>query len=502
MGRRELEVCVIGAGMSGLLMGIRLKQAGVERFRIHEKASSLGGTWRENTYPGLTCDVPSFFYSYSFEPNLDWSRRFSPGPEILAYFQGVAEKYGLLPHIRFDSKITDARWERGRWSIATGHGERTAADVLITATGALHQWRHPDIDGLEKFEGAMFHSAAWDQDVPLEGKRIGVVGNGSSGVQMMAPLSEVASHLTLFQRTAQWIAPVGNHVYTEAEKRRVHRFPFLARLTRFYYQQMFEAFSAAVVVPGRRRRAIARSCRQHLASVKDPELRRKLTPDYEPMCKRLILSRDFYPTLMKEHVEVVTEGIDHVEARGVVTKDGRLHELDVLVLATGFDTHAWGVENVEGESGRSLKEAWAEGTRAYRSVAVPGFPNFFMLIGPNSPIGNISLIDVAEVQAAYILRCLRLLRTGRVEALAPKPEATRAFHARLLEAMKDTVWVTGCSSWYLDADGVPNTWPWTARRFHREMRRPKLADFELRPPAGADGEGTRASPWPAGSRAA
>jgi cation diffusion facilitator CzcD-associated flavoprotein CzcO len=197
------------------------------------------------------------------------------------------------------------------------------------------------------------------------------------------------------------------------------------------------------------------------------------------MCKRLIMSRDFYPTLTKEHVELVTEGIDHVEARGVVTGDGRLHELDVLVLATGFDTHAWGVDHVVGEDGLSLKEAWAQGTRAYRSVAVPGFPNFFMLVGPNSPIGNISLIDVSEVQADYIMKCIRLLRKGEVRALAPTAEATRAFHERLLGAMKDTVWVTGCNSWYLDANGVPNTWPWSARRFHQEMRKLSLADFEL-----------------------
>jgi cation diffusion facilitator CzcD-associated flavoprotein CzcO len=480
MAQRDLQICIVGAGMSGLLMGIRLKEDEIESFRIYEKAASLGGTWRENTYPGLTCDVPSFFYSYSFEPNPDWSHRFSPGPEILAYFERVAAKYDLPPHIAFNEKIESARYEDGRWQIETGSGEKVTADVFITACGALHQWRYPDIDGLEKFEGAMFHSAAWDHDVPLEGKRIGVVGNGSSGVQMMAPLSEVASQLTLFQRTAQWIMPVGNKAYTPDERRRTRRFPLLARIARMYYQRVFESFSAAVVQPGRFRKAIAARCRAYLASVEDPELRRKLTPDYEPMCKRLIMSRDFYPTLAKEHVELVTEGIDHVEARGVVTKDGTLHELDVLVLATGFDAHAWGIDNVVGEDGLSLKEAWARGTRTYRSIAVPGFPNFFMLIGPNSPIGNLSLIDVAEVQTEYIMRCIRMLRRGRAKALAPRREATERFHASVLEAMKDTVWVTGCNSWYLDADGVPNTWPWTAKRFHKDMRRPDLSDFELR----------------------
>ena len=476
---RDLEICIVGAGMSGLLMGIRLKEAGIERFRIFEKAASLGGTWRENTYPGLTCDVPSYFYSYSFEPNPEWTRRFSPGPEILAYFERVAEKHDLAPYITFDTKITSARREDGRWSIETSGGESLRADVLITATGALHQWHLPEIEGLEKFEGACFHSAAFDHSVPLAGKRVGVVGNGSTGVQMMAPLSDVASHLTLFQRTAQWIMPMGNHEYTPQQRSRSRRFSLIPWLARLYYKQMFETFSAGVVQPGRRRQTVGDRCRAYLESVEDPELRRKLTPDYEPMCKRLIMSRDFYPAMAKDHVDLVTEGIDHIEAGGVVTEDGALHELDVLVLATGFDTHAWGIDPVVNEHGLSLKEAWDRGTRAYRSVAVPGFPNFFMLVGPNSPIGNISLIDVSEVQADYILHCIRLLRKGKARALSPKPEATRAFHAKLLEAMKDTVWVTGCNSWYLDKDGVPNTWPWTASRFHKEMRRPNLGDFVL-----------------------
>ncbi len=481
VGRRQLDICVVGAGMSGLLMGIRLEAAGIGSFRIFEKADSVGGTWRENTYPGLTCDVPSYFYSYSFEPNPDWSRRFSPGPEIRAYFESVAEKYGVLRYVAFNEKIERASYEDGGWTLETQGGEKTTADVVITATGALHQWRYPAIPGLEKFGGALFHSAEWDHDVELAGRRIGVVGNGSSGVQMMAPLSEVAHHLTMFQRTAQWILPVGNREYPPELRSRARRFPFIPRLARMYYQRMFEVFSAAVVEPGRRRRAVADRCRAYLASVEDPELRRKLTPDYEPMCKRLIMSRDFYPTLAKEHVDLVTEGIDHVEARGVVTKDGVLHELDVLVLATGFDTHAWGIDEVVGAHGRSLREVWADGTRAYRSVAVPGFPNFFMLVGPNSPIGNISLIDVSEVQAEYILGCIRRLQGGDVAALSPSEEATRRFHAALLDAMQDTVWVTGCNSWYLDADGVPNTWPWTAKRFHKEMRRPDFADFELHP---------------------
>ncbi len=480
MSPRSPQVCIIGAGMSGLLMGIRLKQAGIESFRIYEKADSVGGTWRENRYPGLTCDVPSFFYSYSFEPNPGWSHRVSPGPEIRAYFERVADKYALRPSIRLREEIVGARYEGGGWSIETRSGEKSRADVVVAATGALHQKHYPEIEGLDRFAGASFHSADWNHDVPLEGRRIGVIGTGSTAVQMMAPLSKVASHLTMFQRTAQWIMPVGNKQYSERERRWTQRLPILGSLARWWFKRSFEAFSVAVVQDGRLRQSMARRCRAYLASVEDPELRRKLTPDYEPGCKRLVMSRNFYPTLRKPHVALVTDAIERIEPRGVRSVDGKLHELDVLVLATGFNAHAWGVDHVIGEEGLSLKQAWQSGTRSYRSVAMPGFPNFFMLVGPNSPIGNVSVIDVSETQANYVLQCIRLLAEGRADAIAPTPEATKSFHASLLEAMKDTVWVTGCKSWYLDPDGVPITWPWSAQRFHNEMREPVLAEWELR----------------------
>jgi cation diffusion facilitator CzcD-associated flavoprotein CzcO len=476
--RAELEICIIGAGMSGLLMGIRLQKAG-KRFRIYEKATSVGGTWRENSYPGLTCDVPSFFYCYSFEPNLDWSHRFSPGPEIREYFERVAEKYGLLQHISFGRTITGARYEEGGWSVETSDGEQIRADVLIDATGPLHIKNYPQIPGLERFEGAMFHSADWDHGVDLVGKRIGVVGNGSTGVQMMEPLSEVASQLTMFQRTAQWIFPVGNRPYTERERKWTRRLPILGKLTRAFYKRIFDLASVGVVEDGFWRRRMARGCREYLATVKDPELRRKLTPDYEPGCKRLILSTSFYPTLEKETVDLVTDGIDHVEPRGIVTTDGRLHELDVLVLATGFRPHEWGIDNVVGADGLSLKEAWAQGPRTYRSITMPGFPNFFMIVGPNSPIGNISIIDVSETQTKYILDCIRLLERQEGKALTPKRDAAVAFQESLREAMKGTIWVTGCKSWYLDPDGVPTLWPWPAKRFHQVMRRPDFSHFDL-----------------------
>lgn len=476
------EICIVGAGMSGIAMGVVLKKAGIHDFRIFEKSHGVGGTWRENRYPGLTCDVPSFFYSYSFEPRLDWSHRFSPGPEIRAYFEGVTEKYGLLEHISFGEPVESARFEGGMWEIETGRGERLRSRVLIAATGPLHHPHRPEIPGLEDFEGALFHSAEWDEDVPLEGRRIGVIGNGSTGVQMMEPLSELASELTLFQRTAQWIYPVGNVRYSEKQKRRKRRFPFIATLTRAFYKRMFELTSVAVVEEGRLRRNLAKGCRDHLATVEDPELRRKLTPDYEPGCKRLIMSRTFYPTMQKENVHLETSGIERIERTGVRTTDGVLHELDVLLLATGFRAHAWGIDTVVGADGLSLKEAWAQGTRTYKSIGVPGFPDFFMLVGPNSPIGNISVIDVSETQAGYILDCIQRLRRTPGATMEPRRDATEAFHAELLEAMKGTVWVTGCNSWYLDEDGVPTLWPWSAGRFHREMRHPDFSDYEIHAP--------------------
>jgi cation diffusion facilitator CzcD-associated flavoprotein CzcO len=470
---------VIGAGMSGLLMGIRLRRAGI-RFSILEKADAVGGTWRENRYPGLTCDVPSFFYCYSFEPNPDWSRRFSPGPEIRAYFERVAEKYGLLEHIRFGTTVTRARFEKGRWTVGTSDGDEISADVMVDATGPLHLKSYPETPGLETFAGRAFHSADWDDDLDLAGKRVGVIGNGSTGVQMMEPLSEVASHVTMFQRTAQWILPIGNKRYSDSERRWTRRLPFLGTLTRIFFKRLFDIGSAGVTSDGYWRRRMSNGCREYLASVKDEALREKLTPDYEPGCKRLILSDRFYPTLAKDHVELVTEGIERIEPRGVVTNDGRLHELDVLVLATGFRPHDWGIENVVGAQGASLAEAWAQGPRTYRSITMPGFPNYFMIVGPNSPIGNISIIDVSETQTRYVMDCIhRLEQEEEGRSLAPKPEAAQAFQASLREAMKGTIWVTGCNSWYLDPDGVPTLWPWPAKRFHQVMRHPDFADFEL-----------------------
>jgi cation diffusion facilitator CzcD-associated flavoprotein CzcO len=478
-------VAIVGAGMSGLCMGIKLKEAGIESFTIYEKAADVGGTWRENTYPGLVCDVPSRFYSFSFAPNPDWSSYYSPGGEIHGYFKRIADQYGLRSHIRFGTEVVSGRFDDGRWRIRTSDGAETEAEFLVSACGVLHHPRHPDIPGLDTFEGARFHSARWDHGVELQGKRIGLVGTGSTGVQVTCALSEVAGRLDIFQRTAQWVLPGPNPRYRTITRRLMRRFPTLNRLAYRAWQKYFEhLLGRAVVQPGWQRRFVDRVCRLNLRTVRDPELRRKLTPDYDPMCKRLVVSARFYRAVQKPNVNVVDESIDRVEPAGIVTSDGKLHELDVLVLATGFDAHAY-LRPIEltGPDGITLEDAWRDGPRAYRTVALPGFPNFFMLMGPHSPIGNQSLVIVAETQADYILKVMRMCRNGAVVAAAPTAEATARYNEQMREALPNTVWVKGCNSWYLGKDGLPELWPWIPER-HREMlERPELEEFELHPAA-------------------
>ena len=473
---------IIGAGMSGILTAIRLRQRGIKDFAIYEKAGGLGGTWRDNTYPGLSCDVPSHVYAYSFELKPDWSHRFSPGAEIQGYFEGVAKKYGLDSHFRFNSEIVRAEYHDARWHLSIKDGASDVVDFVICATGVLHHPTYPDIPGLGDFKGACFHSARWDHSVPLEGKRVGIIGTGSTGIQIVPALADTVSKLTLFQRTAQWILPLANPAYSEDEKAMYRASSEqLQQSYDFWSARFVDTFARAVIGDQDELQKIEAACRTNLEeNVADPDLRRRLTPNYRAACKRLIMSDTFYPAMQKRNVALVTDRIERIEASGVRTADGVLHELDLLVLATGFDGHAFmRPMEVVGESGRRLADAWAQANEAYRSVAVPGFPNFFMLVGPNSPIGNFSVILISEIQLAYILQLVDLVLGGKCRSVVPKEEATRLFNIALREAMQGTVWVTGCRSWYLDRNGNPALWPWSFDRFRKEMNSPDLADFDL-----------------------
>jgi cation diffusion facilitator CzcD-associated flavoprotein CzcO len=417
---RNLRIVVIGAGMSGILSGVKLREAGYD-VAIYEKG-------------------------------------------------GVARDNGLDAVTHYGQEVTRCDFEDGRWQIETSGGLRDEADAVIAATGVLHHPHIPDLEGLESFEGACFHSARWDHAVPLDGRRVGVVGTGSTAIQITTALAERASHFELFQRTAQWVLPQENPAYTEADKENFRRNPdVLANIHEELLKRFIHNFSDAVVdADSPQLKQIEEACRANLEeNVHDPELRAKLTPDYRAACKRLIISGEFYPAIQAPNAELVTAPIERVEPEGVRTADGVLHPLDVLVLATGFNAHQFmRPMQITGRGGLTLADAWEKRPLAYRAISVPSFPNFFMLIGPNSPVGNFSLIDVAERQLGYIMQLLDRIRR-------------EAFHADLVEATKGTIWVTGCNSWYLDDDGVPASWPWNFATFEESMAEPILEDFEI-----------------------
>jgi cation diffusion facilitator CzcD-associated flavoprotein CzcO len=469
--------------MAGILSAVKLAEAGFDDVTVYEKADRLGGTWRENTYPGVACDVPSHLYSYSFAPNPDWSQVFSPGPEIRAYLEDVARRFDIEGRIRYGTEVTRLEYGGSRWRVETADGGRDEADVVIAATGVLHHPSYPDLDGLEDFAGAVFHSARWDHTVPLAAARVGVVGTGSSAVQIVGALVDTVSELHLFQRTAQWVLPVPNHPVSEEDRARYRADPSTMRALRDELSKSFtDNFANAVVdASSPQMKMLEELCRANLeGNVADPELREKLRPTYRAACKRLVISPNFYAALQRPNARLVTEGIERVEPQGIRTDDGRLHELDVLVLATGFrvDRFMRPIE-VVGRSGVSLDTVWAKRPSAYLSVSIPEFPNLFMLNGPNGPVGNFSLIDVAELQFGYLMHLVERLAAGDCREVSATQDATDTFEADRVEAAKNTVWVTGCRSWYLDDRGIPAVWPWSFDRFREEMARPRFDDYEL-----------------------
>ena len=471
---------VIGAGMSGILAGIKLKQAGY-KFQIFEKADRVGGTWRENTYPGIACDVPSHIYSYSFELNPEWSEFTSPGSEVQEYFEGVSKRYGVDSEIRFREAVTRCTWMGHEWEIETEKGHIERFRWVIAATGILHHPKYPEIEGLDDFDGPIFHTARWDHNVEIQGKKVGLIGTGSSGVQITAAIAPDVEKLSVFQRTAQWVVPNERVVYTEEEK---EAFRTDADLLRNLHTEMSTAFNdgfATSVIDGNSELIddIQKRCLEALETVQDPELKKKLQPTYKAACKRLVVSHNFYDAVQRPNVDIVTADIEQIEKNGVRAGE-ELHEIDVLVLATGFHVDAFmRPMNITGRNGIVLDEVWKDWPSAYLSIAVPDFPNFFMLNGPNSPVGNFSLIQTAEMQFDYVLKVVDHVNQGDLDEAVISQEAYQRFDAERYEAAKGTVWATGCNSWYLDNNGVPFAWPFPFSRFRAEMEAPKLEDYEL-----------------------
>jgi cation diffusion facilitator CzcD-associated flavoprotein CzcO len=483
MAQQDKRVVVIGAGMAGILAGIKLQEAGFTDIAIYEKADRIGGTWRENTYPGLTCDVPSHHYTYTFERNPDWTRHLPPGAEIQSYFERTTAKYGVDKLLRCNQQATAAAFVDGRWRLDFEDGHRDVADILIAATGVLHRPRLPHIEGMESFDGVSFHSARWDHTVPLDGKRIAIIGNGSTGVQLISALAGRAAWLEHYVRTPQWIMPVQNGYFSEEERAAFRDPEVLRQAMRFEeYNAAVERYTEAIIdTQSEGAREMAAACLANLEqNVADPVLRERLRPDHLPLCKRLIFSPDYYQAIQHPAAALVTEDIARIEPTGIRTRDGQLHVVDIIVYATGFHADTFmRPMTIRGRNGVDLESLWAAGPTAYLAVALPDFPNFFMLNGPNGPVGNYSLIDIAEHQWHYIAQLIERLQQPDCDEISPRVEALREFEAERVDAAKRTVWYTGgCSSWYLGRDGIPSSWPWTYSRFVTEMSAPRWQDFD------------------------
>jgi cation diffusion facilitator CzcD-associated flavoprotein CzcO len=488
---RHVHVAVIGSGFAGLGMAIRLKQAGIADFVVLERGDEVGGTWRDNSYPGAACDVPSRLYSFSFAPNPDWTRSFSPQPEILDYLRDCAERFGVRDHVRFGCGLEHATWEEDgqRWRLQTADGELTAS-VLISAAGALSQPRLPDIGGIDRFAGTVFHSAAWNHDHDVTGERVAVIGTGASAIQIVPELVPKAASLDVYQRTPAWIVPRTDRAFTRLERFLYRRVPALERLARaaIYWARegYVVGFTRKVGLMG----VPEKIARRHLASqVPDRELRRKLTPGYTIGCKRILISNDFYPALSRPNADVVTSPIAEVREHSIVTADGEEREVDTIVLATGFQVTPPPIADaISGREGRTLAETWADsGMQAHRGTAIAGFPNLFMLVGPNTGLGHTSMVYVIEAQIAYVMDALRTLQRDGIAVVEPRAEAQQRFNARVQKDLKGTVWQTGgCASWYLDAHGNNTTlWPDFTFRFKRLTQRFDRHNYEL-VPAGAE----------------
>ncbi|MBM7059263.1 NAD(P)/FAD-dependent oxidoreductase [Pseudomonas sp. UL073] len=478
-----LRVLIIGAGFGGLGLAIQLQKAGIGDFLILEKGAQVGGTWRDNTYPGAACDVPSHLYSYSFEPKSDWSRKFAPQAEIFAYQQHCADKYGLLPQIRFNTEVASAEFDEaaGLWRVLTSDGETFSAQALVSACGQLNRPAYPRLPGMEQFRGEVFHSARWNHAYDLRGKRVAVVGTGASAIQFVPAIAPEVAQLHLFQRSAAYVIPKPDRAYKPWELAVMRRFPALQKVDRLLkyiqHESRVLAFSVFPSLMKVMRGAFAR----HLArGIADPQLRAKLTPDYPLGCKRILISNDYYPALARANVEVVNDGIREVTANGVVTEDGRERPVDAIIYGTGFAaTDFLAPMHITGRGGLDLNQAWRAGAEAYLGISVSGFPNLFILYGPNTNLGHNSIIYMLESQFRYVVGCLRELRDQGLRAMELKPEVQRRFNQDLHKRVQHTVWEQGCTSWYKTAEGKnTNNWPGFTFTYRQYTRRPELADYE------------------------
>lgn len=480
----HVRIAIVGAGFGGLGTAIRLKQRGHDDFVVFERAGDLGGTWRDNSYPGCACDVPSHVYSFSFALNPRWSSTYSPQPEIWDYLRDCADRYALRPSIRFDTDVRRACWDgaAGHWRIETSGGDWTA-DVLISAGGPLNEPVIPKLPGLETFRGETFHSSRWNHGHDLTGRRVAVIGTGASAIQFVPAIQPVVGRLTLFQRTAAWVMPRHERPLRRWEHTVYRRIPGAQRVMRTLVYWGIESTVIGFLRPRVMRLAQRIALRNLRSAVADPVLRARLIPGYAMGCKRVLKSDTYYPALIRDNVDVVTEPIAEIRPQGIVTRDGVEHEADTIIFGTGFRVTDLPIsERIRGRDGRSLAEVWQGSPQAYRGTTVAGFPNLFLLLGPNTGLGHNSVVLMIEAQITYLLGALELLRRGGARTLEPRAAAQRAFTAAVDRRMARTVWATGCSSWYIDATGRNSTlWPGSTWRFRQRMRRFDRKAYEVTP---------------------
>ncbi|MFE7796380.1 flavin-containing monooxygenase [Nocardia sp. NPDC057440] len=477
------SIIIIGAGFAGLGMALELRRAGVDDFTILERAADLGGVWRENTYPGAACDVPSPLYSWSFEPKSDWPRRFSEQRDIHDYMRGVADKHDLRRHIRFGTEVTDAEFDEqtGGWTVSTADGARLTAEILIPAVGQLSRPAIPNIPGVDTFTGAAFHSAEWDHGVDLTGKRVACIGTGASAIQYIPRIQPKVAHLTLFQRSAAWVLPKFDVEYSAAHKAVFKYLPPTRLAERFAIWSTFEVLALALTdIPAMRAPVIALADRHRAKQVPDAELRAKLTPDYAAGCKRGLFSNEYFPALAQSNVAVETTAIEAITPTGIRTADGVEHPVDVIIYGTGFKgTEFLAPMNIYGIGGRKLADVWSdEGARAFLGLSVPHFPNMFMMYGPNTNVGSGSIIYMLESQARYIRQVIGYLTDRPGRYLAARASVEQSWDGWLQRRLKDTPW-NFCSSWYRNAAGrITNNWPGATALYRWKTKSFDLADYD------------------------
>ncbi len=481
----ETTIVIIGAGFAGICMAIQLKKAGIDDFVILEAAPAVGGVWRDNTYPGCACDVPSHLYSFSFERNPDWSRKYSPQPEILEYIQHCTDTYGLGPYLRFGVEITEAIYDEtnARWQLLATDGRRFRCRFLVAGVGALRVPAIPAIKGASNFTGAAFHSAKWDPNFDLRGKRVAIIGTGASSIQLVPEIADKVAKLYLFQRTPPWILPRPDRPFRAAERSIFRQVPGADWLYRKLVYWQKESAAIAFIRFPKLLRLAALLARKHIQqSIADPELRRKVTPTYALGCKRILISNNYYPALARDNVEVITQGLAEFRSTSVITDDGRKIEVDAVIYGTGFALrNPLAPMTVIGRDGRDLSKLWRSTPKAYLGVTVPEFPNFFMLTGPNTGLGHSSMIFMIECHVHYVIRCLRHLLKHDLKTIEVRPEAMRRFNKRLEHKFGRTVWSTGCKSWYLNDEGHNFTlWPSYTWSFWLHTRRLRRRDYSLR----------------------